>query len=62
MPSSRSGYESGSTPRGGSRTALIAAAIVLAALVAGVVVLGLIDVAPDPQSVEKVIPGDRRSR
>ncbi len=62
MPSSRSGYESGSAPRGGSRFAMITAAIVISVLVAGVIVLGLIDVAPDPQSVEKVIPGDRRSR
>ena len=62
MPSSRSGYESGSTPRGGSRLALITAAVIVSALVAGFIVLGLVDVAPDPQSVEKVIPGDRRSR
>ncbi len=62
MPSSRSGYESGTAPRGGSRLALITAAIIVSVLVAGIVVLGLIDMAPDPQSVEKVIPGDRRSR
>ena len=62
MPSSRSGYESGATPRRVPRLMLISAALVLAALVAGFVVLGLIDVAPAPQSVEKVIPGDRRSR
>ncbi len=62
MPSSRSGYESGSTPRGGSRLWLIVTAAVLSVLVAGVIVLGLVDVAPEPQSVEKVIPGDRRSR
>ena len=62
MPSSRSGYESGSAPRGGSRLWMITTAIVVAVLVAGVVVLGVVDLAPDPESVEKVIPGDRRSR
>lgn len=41
---------------------LILAAIAVAALVAGIVVLGLVNVAPAPQSVEKVIPGDRPSR
>ncbi len=62
MPSSRSGYESSSTPRVGSRHWVIVSAIVVTVLVAGVVVLGLLDVAPDPIAVEKVSPGDRLSR
>lgn len=41
---------------------LVIAAIVGSALVAGVVVLGTMKVAPQPQSVEKVIPNDRLSR
>ena len=41
---------------------LVLAAIAVSMLVAGVVVLGLIKVAPQPQSVEKVISSDRLSR
>lgn len=62
MPSSRSSYESGASPRGRSRLLLALAAIVVAVLVAGVVVLGMVNVAPQPQSVEKVIPSGRLSR
>lgn len=62
MPSNRSSYESGSAPRGRSRLWLALAALGVSVLVAGFVVLGLIDVAPQPQSVEKVISSDRLSR
>ena len=62
MPSNRSSYESGSAPRGQPRLWLVLAAVAVSVLVAGVVVLGLIDVAPHPQSVEKVISNDRLSR
>lgn len=41
---------------------MMIAALAVVVLVAGFVVLGLIDVAPQPQSVEKVISNDRLSR
>ena len=62
MPSGRTAYEKGSAPRGRSRLWIALVAIIAAALVAGVVVLGLVDVAPAPHSVEKVISSDRLSR
>jgi hypothetical protein len=62
VPSNRSSYEKGSTPRGQSRLWLVLAAVAVSVLVAGFVVLGLIDVAPQPQTVEKVISNDRLSR
>lgn len=62
MSSSRSGYESGATPRGRSRLVLVIAVAAAAVLVGGIVALGLVDVAPPPQSVEKTVPNDRLSR
>ena len=62
MPSSQSGYESGQSPRAGARSLLIGGAVILAVLVAAVVVLGLVDVTPEPRPVEKVVTGDWRSR
>lgn len=62
VPANRSSYEKGATPRGQSRLWLMLAALAVSVLVAGIVVLGLIDVAPPPQSVEKVISNDRLSR
>lgn len=62
VPSDRASYDPDSTPRGKLRLPLALAALALSVLVAGFVVLGLIDMAPQPQSVEKVISNDRLSR
>ncbi|NNG04867.1 MAG: hypothetical protein HKM95_12310 [Inquilinus sp.] len=45
-----------------NRLSLLVASAVLVVLVGSVVVLGLVDVAPPQETVEKTIPNDRFSR